>query len=227
MKVKDVMTTGVAAVTPETPVKEVARLLVDRRISGVPVVDAEGVVLGVVSEGDFLLKEARGGTGHRTFWSRVRGREPHPDIELATAAGDLMTAPAITIDAGQTLHAAAALMARRKVNRLPVVDAGRLVGIVTRADVVRAFVRPDSELADAAWAAIHAVDGMRVASVREGVVVLEGTVPNRAIADSAREAVASIDGVVRVDDEGVAWPEPPLENEEQRWAATRDDIMSG
>lgn len=222
MKVRDVMTTGVAAVTPDTPLKDVARLLVERRISGVPVVDADGVVLGVVSEGDFLLKEARGGTGHRTFWSRLLGREPHADLELATTAGDLMTSPAITIEASRSLHAAAAVMARRKVNRLPVVEAGRLVGIVTRADVVRAFVRSDAELADAAWQAIHAVDGLRVASVREGVVVLEGTVPNRAIAESAREAVAMIDGVVRVDDEGVAWPEPPPENEEQRWAARQD-----
>lgn len=222
MHVRDAMTTGVATVTPQTPLKEVARILIDRRISGVPVVDAEGTVLGIVSEGDFLLKEARGTTDHRRLWSRLRNREHDAEIALATTAGDLMTTPAITIDAGQSLHAAAALMASRTVNRLPVVDGGKLVGILTRADVVRAFVRSDDDLAREAWETIHAVDGLRVAEVRDGVVTLEGVVAGPAVAESAREAVANIDGVVSVEDLGVAWPERAAEHESDRWAARQD-----
>ncbi len=222
MHVRDAMTTDVATVAPHTPLKDVARILVERRISGVPVVDAEGTVLGVVSEGDFLLKEAQGTAEPRRPWSRLRGREHAAGIALATTAGDLMTSPAVTIDAGRSLHAAAALMASRKVNRLPVVDGGRLVGILTRADIVRAFVRTDEDLAREAWEAIHAVDGLRVGEVRDGVVVLEGVVSGPEVAESAREAVAAIDGVVSVDDLGVAWPEPAAAHESDRWAARQD-----
>lgn len=222
MHVRDAMTTGVATVAPHTPLKDVARVLVERRISGVPVVDAEGTVLGVVSEGDFLLKEVHGTEEPRRLWARLRGREHDAEIALATTAGDLMTTPAVTIGAGRSLHAAAALMASRKVNRLPVVEGGRLVGILTRADIVRAFVRPDEDLAREAWETIHAVDGLRVGEVRDGVVVLEGVVSGPAVAESAREAVAAIDGVVSVEDLGVAWPEAAVAHESDRWAARQD-----
>lgn len=226
MLVRDVMTRGCVSVMPETPLKEVAALLVTHRISGVPVVDAAGGVVGVVSEGDFLRKEAAE-PGPRHFWARLRGGEEAPDVAVATTAGDLMSRPAITIDAGRSLASAAGLMATRRVNRLPVVEDGRLVGIVTRADVVRAYVRSDADLLQAAAAAVHAVDGLRVVEVREGVAVLSGTVADEALAVAVRAVVAGIDGMVAVDDSGVAWLPRDVELEEARWHGAREDLVSG
>ncbi len=199
MNVRDVMTAPAASVSPETPLKEVARLLIDRGISGLPVVAASGEVLGVISEGDFLLKEAQGSRDHLTLWSRLRGRQDAEDLAVATTAGELMTTPALTIDGGRSLHAAASLMAHRKVNRLPVTEDGRLVGILTRADVVRAFVRTDAELLAALGEALRAVGGVQ-ASVQDGVATLHGTVSDAAMAASVRAIAGSVDGIVAVED---------------------------
>ena len=134
-------------VEPLTPLKEVARLLVERRVSGVPVVDDDGTVVGVVSEGDILVKERDRQSpasllGHLLEWdegNRLR-RE-------ARDAADAMTGPAVTIRPSRSVSEAASLMLDRSVNRLPVVDQhGKLVGIVTRADLVRAFARSDEEI---------------------------------------------------------------------------------
>lgn len=225
MNVRDVMTAPAASVGPETPLKDVARLLIDRGISGVPVVDASGAVLGVISEGDFLLKEAQGAGDHRTLWSRLRGRQDADDIAVATTAGELMTAPALTIDAGRSLHAAAALMARRQVNRLPVVEDGRLAGIVTRADVLRAYVRSDAELLTQVAEDLRAV-GTVQASVQDGVATLQGTVPDAEMAATVREIVGAIDGIVAVEDAGVVWPEAAAVSESSAWRA-REDYREG
>ena len=151
--VRDVMTTPVFSVTPSMPLKDVARILVDHRISGVPVVDDAGTVVGVVSEADFLLKEG----GHEIARRRRFGRFLGEDREATTrhnklgavTAGEAMTSPATTIEADRSTTAAATLMVDLDVNRLPVVEAGKLVGIVSRADLVRAFVRSDEQLAEA------------------------------------------------------------------------------
>ena len=225
MNVRDVMTAPAASVGPETPLKEVARLLIDPGISGVPVVDGSGAVLGVISEGDFLLKEAHGSTDHRTLWSRLRGRQEADDIAVATTAGDLMTAPALTVDAGRSLHAAAALMATRDVNRLPVVDDGRLVGIVTRADVLRAYVRTDAELLAEIADALRAMGSVQ-ASVQDGVATLHGTVADAAMAATVREIVGAIDGIVAVEDADVVWPEAAAVSESSAWRA-REDYREG
>ena len=222
MIVRDAMTSAPTAVGPDAPLKEVAELLIEKRISGLPVVDEAGVVLGVISEGDFLLKEAEGAEEHRTLWARLRGRQHHEDIAVATTAGELMTSPAVTIDAGQSLHTAAALMASRKVNRLPVVEGGKLVGIITRADVLLSFIRPDAELEAAAREALRAAIEVQVVEVRDGVAVLEGTVPDAEMAASVREAVVAIDGIVAVDTQRVVWPEGRQESQSEGWAARQD-----
>jgi CBS domain-containing protein len=145
MRVADVMTTQVLTVQPETTLKEVAELLGARGISGAPVVDASGLVLGVVSEADILAKERR--PPRRTRVDRLLGREMHDPKADARTAGEAMTAPAVTIGADRRVDAAAAMMLDRSVNRLPVIDReGLLVGIVTRADLVRAFVHTDEQI---------------------------------------------------------------------------------
>jgi CBS domain-containing protein len=230
MKVASVMTRTVASVYPETPLKDVAALMVAKGISGVPVVDAGGAVLGVVSEADFVIKE-RGleGVRHR-FLARLFGESRQTQQELAkieaTTAGEAMTSPAITVGADDTLRSAAELMAGRRINRLPVVQGGRLVGIVTRADVVRAYVRPDDELErlvreevlakTAFWLEPEAFE----VTVSAGVVHLEGRVDRRSLADTIVEVTHGLGGVVGVEsaltwevddvDGGLQRPEPDV-----------------
>jgi CBS domain-containing protein len=147
MRVAEIMTTDVLTVGPDTPLKEVAELLAARGISGAPVVDPAGMLLGVVSEADIIVKERR--PARQTRLGRIFGYpEPLDAKASARTAGQGMTAPAVTIRADLRVDAAAALMLDRGVNRLPVVDRdGRLVGIVTRADLVRAFVHTDDQIA--------------------------------------------------------------------------------
>jgi CBS domain-containing protein len=145
MRVAEVMTTQVLTVRPETTLKEVAGLLGSRGISGAPVVDEAGHVVGVVSEADILAKERRPRRASRL--DRLFARGTVDRKAAARTAGEAMTAPAVTIGADRRVDAAAAMMLDRSVNRLPVIDReGLLVGIVTRADLVRAFVHTDEQI---------------------------------------------------------------------------------
>jgi CBS domain-containing protein len=146
MRVAEVMTTEILTVTTETSLKDVAALLAGRGISGAPVVDAQGHVVGVISEADILAKERRPRQQGRL--GKMLGYHDHPDAKAtARNAGEAMTAPPIVVTADRRVDAAAAIMLDRQVNRLPVVDrAGALVGIVTRADLVRAFVHTDDQI---------------------------------------------------------------------------------
>ena len=209
MKIADVMTRDVVAVRPETPLKDVAALMVEKGISGLPVVDGAGAVVGVVSEADFVIKTRGVPAVRHRLLGRVFGPSRRERAELAkiaaTTAGEAMTSPAITLEAGDSLRAAAEQMAGRKINRLPVVEDGRLVGIVTRADVVRAFVRPDAELErlvrdevlakTAFWLEPEAFD----VDVADGVVHIAGRVERRSLADTIVEVIDGLGGVVGVD----------------------------
>jgi CBS domain-containing protein len=146
MRIAQLMTADVVTVGPETPLKDVAEMLAARGISGAPVVDDNGILLGVVSEADILAKERR--PRRQSRLARMLGYpEPVDAKAQARTAGQAMTAPARTIAADRRVDAAAAIMLDRGVNRLPVVDRdGALVGIVTRADLVRAFVHTDAEI---------------------------------------------------------------------------------
>jgi CBS domain-containing protein len=146
MKVANVMTTDVATVRPETTLKQVAELLAARGISGVPVVDENRHVVGVVSEADILAKERWPRRPSRL--ERLLRRDALDAKTTARTAGEAMTSPAVTIGAERRVDAAASLMLDRGINRLPVVDReGLLVGIVTRADLVRAFAGSDEQVA--------------------------------------------------------------------------------
>jgi CBS domain-containing protein len=195
------------------------------------VVDAGGAVVGVVSEADFVIKE-RGveGVRHRLL-ARVFGESKQTKRELAkieaTTAGEAMTSPAITVDAADALKAAAETMASRKINRLPVVEDGRLVGIVTRADVVRAFVRPDAELErlvreevlakTAFWLEPDAFD----LTVRAGVVHLAGRVERRSLAETIVDVTRELGGVVGVEAE-LTWE---VDDVEGPGPATDPDVL--
>jgi CBS domain-containing protein len=212
--VEQVMTRSVITVTPETPISEVARLLVDHAISGLPVVDADGRVVGVVSEGDVLVREA----GHPAPSRRPLARFFRPDRNAkatrdklaAATAGQLMTSPARTIEPYRALRTAAEIMTSSKVNRLPVVDeAGRLLGIVTRADLVRAFVRTDEQLVEAIRMELFGrsmwldPDKFEV-TVKDGVARVTGAVEKRSTAETIARFLSLMPGVVSADVE-ISW----------------------
>jgi CBS domain-containing protein len=150
LTVRDVMTKSVLTVRQDAPLKDVARLLIDGGITGAPVVDEDGLLLGVVSEADFLVKEQGPmAARHRRLDALLggrAGRRAEQEKLAARTAGEAMSSPPITIGPGRPVREAAAIMTARAVNRLPVIHEGRLVGIVTRSDHVRAYLRSDQEL---------------------------------------------------------------------------------
>jgi CBS domain-containing protein len=207
LTVRDVMKLDVLTVLPSTPMKDVAQVLVDRRISGLPVVDEGGKVLGVVSEADFLIKE--GGSDEiphrplsRFLGESVKTRDLQAKVTAATA-GEAMTAPAIVVAPSTSIREAASTMTTRRVNRLPVVDDGHLVGIVTRADLVRAYVRSDEELSrtirdDVLLRTLWLDPSGFVVAVHDGVAIISGNVERRSTAESVERAIAMVPGVVTV-----------------------------
>ena len=201
MKVSDVMTRTVLSVSPETPLKEVARILSEKRISGTPVVDGDGRVVGVLAESD-IVRQEQGAERDRGLLGRLV--EGPPLVLEARTAGEAMNSPALTVAPDDELAEAARLMTEHGVNRLPVVDGGGgLAGIVTRADLVRAFARPDAEverelreevLLRTLWLDPAAVQ----VSVRNGEVTLEGDVEQKADADLLAYFASRVPGVVSV-----------------------------
>ena len=207
LKVRDVMARSVVTVDRATPLKDVAGLLVDRRISGVPVLDSDGSVVGVVSEADLLVKEQGPEAIRHRRMARIFGDSSESRAQLAklaaVTAGEAMTAPAVTIESGRPISEAAALMTARKVNRLPVVDDGRLVGIVTRADLVRAYVRSDHELTET----IREEVLLRIlwldprsftVTVTDGVASIRGHVQRKSTAEMIVPTVSMVPGIIDV-----------------------------
>jgi CBS domain-containing protein len=194
----------VVSVSAEATLKDVARLMVEHHISGVPVVDAEGRVLGVVSEADIVRSETAG-TGRAGVLARARALAGHrAGVSMPSTAGEAMTSPAVTIRSDRSIMQAAHEIADRGVNRLPVVDEDeRLVGIVTRADVVRAFVRPDAEIArelrEAVVGRLVAPDaGAIEVAVTDGVVLLTGDVASSTTARLVEYLASRAPGVVEL-----------------------------
>jgi CBS domain-containing protein len=206
MKVQDVMTTDVATTDPDAPLKEAALELVRRRISGMPVVDDDRHVLGVVSEADILAKEGddrRGGGGFLQWL--VDPGDPWITARFdAVTVGEAMSQPAQTITADRPLADAATIMLDEGINRLPVVDDdGKLIGLVSRGDLVRAFARPDDEIRrdieedvirKALWLDPSAVD----VTVANGMVTLAGEVASAADAELLPTFTRKVPGVVEV-----------------------------
>ncbi|MCZ7589814.1 MAG: CBS domain-containing protein [Gaiella sp.] len=208
VQVDQVMTRDVVSVTPETPIKDVATRLVERGISGLPVCDAEGAVVGVLSEADLLVKQGGPNPASGGLFSWLVDTTSAPDVAKLRAhtAGDAMTSPAITIEAATPVAEAARTMVERGVNRLPVVEDGRLVGIVTRADLVRLFTRSDEEIAreireDVAGRMLW-IDANRLeVEVERGEVRLRGELDTELEAELLERRIPFVPGVVGVHSE--------------------------
>jgi CBS domain-containing protein len=204
MKIEHLMTRDVVHVTADTPLKDVAALMSEKHISGMPVCDADGKVLGVVSEADILRTEQGIGpdVGGRLQWFFRRLDDDLEKIRARTA-GEAMTAPALTVRPSDQTHVAARTMLLYRINRLPVVSEGKLVGIVTRADLVRAFHRTDEEIADeirddilrdALWIEPDTVE----VEVKDGIVRVGGPVATDLEVQAVVHCIRRVPGVVDV-----------------------------
>jgi len=207
LTVRDVMSRSVVSVHRRTPLREVAQALIDNRVSGVPVVDVDGAVVGVVSEADLLIKEQGAGAIRHRPLARLFGESSESRAQIlklgAINADAAMTVPAITIASDRSIHEAAAIMTAKHINRLPVVDEGRLVGIVSRADLVRAYVRTDDDLAatirqEVLLKILWLDPELFTVVVKDGVASISGRVERRSTAEMVERSVRMVPGVVEV-----------------------------
>lgn len=210
-KVGTVMTSDVVQVRSGTPFKEVARLLARYRVSGLPVVDDDEKVIGVISEADIVQRQAQQQP------DEGRRRRPRPPRLTRAAraaaakargstAGQLMSAPAITAHANDSIAEAARIMGEHRIKRLPVVDEEeRLVGIVTRHDLLQMFLRPDDDIRaevvdEVLVRTLWLTPQIITVSVRGGVVELAGKLERRSEVPIALRLASQVDGVVAVVD---------------------------
>ncbi|MFE7529965.1 CBS domain-containing protein [Kitasatospora sp. NPDC057542] len=201
--VGELMTHAVVHVRPDTGFKEIARLLAEHDITSVPVLDQEDRPIGLVSEADLLLNEAAQEDPAGLLLAPDLPPRDRARSRAATAEG-LMTSPAVCARPEWTVVEAARLMQRDRLKRLPVVDeAGRLVGIVSRSDLLRVFLRQDRAireelLGDVLDRTLGLPAGTVDVQVHEGRVTLTGTVEHRALVSVVERLCRSVDGVVDV-----------------------------
>jgi len=221
VKASDIMSAPVVSVGPHARVSAVAALLAERRISGVPVVE-QGRVIGVIDEGD-LLRRFEIGTERsgprKSWWARVTGRGALPTEYVkshAMHALDVMSSPVVGVTRGATIQEVASIFASPRIRRIPVLRGKQMIGIVTRADLVRA-IATNSGAAEApprqSDATIRAqlLDELQAQpwwrsdwvtlDVRDGVVHLGGLTESEAGRRATRVAAENVPGVRGVDDE--------------------------
>jgi len=205
--VRDVMTPQVITVTPDSTWKDAVRLVEEARVHALPVVEG-GRVVGIVAESDLLLKEEML-TGPLTMRAMPLQRRRDKIRARATTVRQMMTKPVVTIEPEAQLGTAARLLHRRRIGRLPVLDAGgELVGIVTRSDLLRVFLREDAEILDEVIEVLSTLaptigNGLS-GTVDDGVVTLTGGVARLSMAQAALSELRKIGGLVAIEDRTVA-----------------------
>lgn len=209
MKVKDAMTASVKTIRPEASLKDAAAVFAEQRIGGLPVVADGGQVLGVITEADILLKERAElpPGGWRSLFRRRQAKALAAKVEARTV-GEAMSAPAITAEDWWSVPFAAELMLEYGVNRLPVVKDGKVVGIITRHDLVCAFARSDAEIEqdirDEVFGGMFVPEELEL-DVQDGEVTLRGEIDYKPDAETLPSLIRRVPGVVRVDSELTAW----------------------
>ncbi|HEY7297032.1 MAG TPA: CBS domain-containing protein [Xanthobacteraceae bacterium] len=228
MKARDVMVSPVITAKPSSTIKEVAKLLLDRGISAVPVVDESGKLVGIVSEGDLMRRAEIGTQPRHSWWLRVLSGDNALANQYVKAhartVADVMTRDVIAVSPDTPLHEIAGLLERRSIKRVPIVKGDKLVGIVSRANLLQALAssRQDEEvpgsdgairerilanLNDQPWA--HTL--LLNVTVNGGVVDLWGITGSDAETKAIRVAAESTPGVTAVNDHLVrrtagGWP---------------------
>lgn len=206
---RDIMTSPAITCRPDARVKDIAALMTTHRISGIPVVTVEHELVGIVTEADILYKEMV-----------PKPHEPAPIAQRLHLPGmveavdrarkaeglradEIMTSPVITVTEAASVHEIAGLMIKYKINRIPVLRAGKVVGIVSRADVLKAFTRSDQDLAETVrdgilhdlWVDVNKI----TVAVKDGVVYLDGTLERRSEKELVEKWAALADGVVGIE----------------------------
>ena len=210
VRVEEVMTPEVVSVREDTPLKGIARTMHDHGVSGVPVLDDDGRLQGIVSEADLLLFEEEQGKPkeHRSFVEWLIDPRRLAEIEARTKdarAGDVMTRVVVTVAPQTPIRQASKVILDAGVKRLPVVDAeGRVVGIVSRRDLLSPVLRSDEEIArevreDVILGAMWIDPSMIRAEVKDGVVHVEGRVDRKSVKEILVELIHRMDGVVGVE----------------------------
>lgn len=150
MKAHDIMTAQVVSVLPETPVRDVAALMIEKHISGMPVCNDKGTLVGIISEGDLLRRPELGTEKHRARWLTFFTRADEQAREFtkshALRAGDVMTKDVLWVGEDTPLDDVVGMMEKHNIKRVPVVSHGKLVGIVSRVDMIRALATLQSEM---------------------------------------------------------------------------------
>jgi CBS domain-containing protein len=198
--VDDVMTAAVVSVDQAASYRSVVDTLIQRRFSAVPVVDDFQRVIGVVSEADLLRKIEYAGDDEPRLFDGRRRRGERGKARARTAA-DLMSSPVVTVLAGTSIPAAARKMDAEKVKRLPVIDdLGRLVGVVTRGDLLKIHLRPDDDIRADVQDVVADCAGTITVEITDGVAVLRGDVRLRSTAEEAARLAYQVPGVAEVVD---------------------------
>ncbi len=219
MKVRDIMSTKVVTVSPSTTVREIAGLMVEKHVSGLPVLSDSGTLVGMVSEGDLLRRPELGTQKHRrrwvSFFSGVDEQAREFTKTHALRAGDVMTEQVIHVSEQTPLGDVVGLMEKHNIKRLPVLSDGKLVGIVSRADLLRALaarqanpIPPPAESDAAIRAAMNevlkneawAMSAMVNVIVSEGAVHLWGVIDSDDQRQALRVAAENIPGVTAVEE---------------------------
>jgi CBS-domain-containing membrane protein len=222
--VREIMTSGVVAAHEQATFKEIVHSLARNRISSVPVIDDDRKVLGVVSESDLLAHVVPHGPSPVAASRRIgAARELRRKAQAGTAA-ELMTSPAVTIHPDASVADAARLAAKARVRRLPVVDAdGMLVGIVSRGDLLKTYLRSDEEIRaqiveDVISQRMALAPSTMTVTVEEGIVTLGGHLERRLLVQQLVDEAHAVEGVVAVksglsythDDTVLPMPSHPL-----------------
>jgi CBS domain-containing protein len=217
MNARDVMISSVVCVKPTSSVREAANTLLERRISAVPVVDDQGKLVGIVSEGDLLHRAEAGTERRRSWWLRVLTRDETLAAEYAKVHGrkvsDVMTRNVITAGPDTPLHEIAALLEKNAIKRVPIVENGQVVGIVSRANLIQAVASArthlevplsDTAIRETLLAQLQQEPWAHTAlfsvTVIAGVVDLWGLVESDAEREAMRVAADAIPGVSAVND---------------------------
>lgn len=225
MFVETVMTSPVISISPSTTIAEAARLMLSHRISGLPVVSEDGALIGMVSEGDFLRRSELGTEQKRSWWLELFSSHGQAAEDYVRAhgrkVGEVMTKGVFTTNKEASLEEVVDLMSRHGIKRLPVVENGKLIGIVSRSDLLRALARAlpgegavvsdderireaiEAEIARQSWGS----GGLVRVAVRDGVAELTGTIFDERTRAAARVAAENVPGVKAVIDQ-IVWVEP-------------------
>ena len=220
MQVRDVMTTQLATASAETPVQELAHLMLVRRISGIPIVDTAGKLQGIVSEGDLMRRAEVGtdGRAHRSWWLRMFGDQAEGARDYIKTHGataeDVMSTGPITVGPEEDIGEIALLLEKHQIKRLPVVENNRLLGIVSRSDLLRGLAthgplntgsaHSDREIRDALLAHLHeqswSVPALINVTVNDAVVNLWGIYDSKTQHDALLVAARNTPGSKGVED---------------------------